>query len=83
MGWVSNVAAHDLSKTTKPNMKKRYIPNTPTARNKLNSAHVIGALVVAGALGLITRSPTIFVLTAGSLIALSINSGDIRFKGRR
>ncbi len=54
----------------------------PTARNKLNSAHVIGALVIAGALGLITRSPTVFLVTAGSLIALSVNSGEFRFKDR-
>ena len=55
----------------------------PTARDKLNSAHVIGALVVAGALGLLTRSPTVFALTAGTLIALSVNSGEIRFKDRK
>ncbi len=55
----------------------------PTARDKLNSAHLVGALVIAGALGLLTRSTTVFFVTAGSLIALSVNSGDIRFKGRQ
>ena len=50
----------------------------PTARHKLTSAH----LVVAGVLGFITRSPTVFVLAAGTLIGLSIHSGEIRFKGR-
>ncbi|MDY0168924.1 MAG: hypothetical protein RBS80_20430 [Thermoguttaceae bacterium] len=54
----------------------------PTARHKLNSAHLVGALVVAGVLGFITRSPTVFVLAAGTLIGLSIHSGEIRFKGR-
>ncbi len=49
----------------------------------LNSAHVIGSLVIASAVGLLTRSPTLFLLTAGSLIALSINSGDIRLNGGR
>ncbi len=53
-----------------------------TARNKLNSVHIIGALVIAGGLGLITHSPAVFVLTAGSLIALSVKSGEIRFKKR-
>ncbi|MDY0170526.1 MAG: hypothetical protein RBS80_28560 [Thermoguttaceae bacterium] len=28
------------------------------------------------------RSPTVFVLAAGTLIGLSIHSGEIRFKGR-
>jgi len=55
----------------------------PTARHKLNSTHVIGSLVIASAVGLLTHSPTLFVLTAGTLIALSINSGEIRLKGRR
>jgi hypothetical protein len=54
----------------------------PTARHKLNSAYLVGALVLAGALGLLTRSPTVFVLAAGTLIGLSIHSGEIRFKGR-
>jgi len=72
-----------FSKPT-PNMKKPFkMGNVPTARHKLNSAHVLGSLVIATAVGLLTRSPTLFVLTAGSLIALSINSGEIRFKGRR
>jgi hypothetical protein len=83
MEWVSNGAAHDLSKTTKLTMKKRHIPNTPTARHKLNSAYVAGSLVIAGAVGLLTRSPTLFLLTAGTLLALSVHSGDIRLKGGR
>lgn len=52
------------------------------ARHKLNSAYVAGALILAGALGLLTRSPTVFVLTAGALMAASVHSGDIRLGGR-
>jgi hypothetical protein len=36
-------------------------------------------IVVAGVLGFITRSPTVFVLAAGTLIGLSIHSGEVRF----
>ena len=65
-------------------MRKMFrMPETPNARHKLNSAHVAGALILAGALGLLTRSPTVFVLAAGVLIAASIHSGDIRLDGRR
>ncbi len=61
-------------------MKKPFkMGDVPTARHKLNSAHILGSLVLASAVGLLTRSPTLFLLTAGSLIALSVNSGDIRF----
>ncbi len=67
-------------------MKKRFnmrnVPTTGTARHKLNSAYILGSLVIASAVGLLTRSPTLFALTAGSLIAVSINSGEIRFSKR-
>lgn len=53
------------------------------ARHKLNAAYALGALLLAGALGLLTRSPTVFVLTAGALMAASVHSGDIRLGGRR
>ena len=55
----------------------------PTARHKLNSAHLLGTLVIAGTVGLLTRSPALFLLTAGTLLACSVHSGDIRMKGRR
>jgi len=83
MEWVSNAASHDISKTTKPTMKKRYRPNTPTARDKLNSSHVIGVVAFAAILGAMTGSWLVFLLTAGILTYLAINSGDIRLKGRR
>lgn len=59
-------------------MKKRYMPNTPTARHKLNSAHVIAAVVIASIIGAVTGSWLAFLLAAGILICLSINSGEIR-----
>ncbi len=58
-------------------------PNAPNARHKLNAAYIAGAMILAGALGLLTRSPMVFVLTAGALIAASVHCGDIRLNGRR
>ena len=83
MEWVSNGAAHDLSNTTTFTMKRRYRANTPTAREKLNSAHFIAAFVIASIIGAMTGSWLAFVVAAGVLIAVAINSGDIRLKGRR
>ena len=55
----------------------------PTARHKLNSAHLVGALVVAGVLGFITRSPTVFVLAAGTLIVYPSTRAKSGSKGPR
>lgn len=53
-----------------------------SARHKLNQAVVQGTLLVAGLLGLVTQSWTIFAIAAVTLLALSIHSGDIRFGPR-
>ena len=63
--------------------KTAKTPKAPSARHKRNSVHIAGAVVLAGALGLLTRRPTVFLLTAGTLIAASIHSGDMRLGGRR
>ena len=49
-----------------------------TAKHKLNSAHVHGALVIAGFLGLVTGSWAIFLLATGVILATSVQDGSIR-----
>lgn len=52
------------------------------AKSKLNSAYINGALVIAGMVGLITGSCTVFAVVCIVLIASSIVAGDIRSGGR-
>jgi hypothetical protein len=54
-----------------------------TAKHKLNSANVLGCLLVAGVIGGMTSSWTVFLIAAIVLVALSINAGDIRLAGRK
>ena len=49
-----------------------------TAKHKLNSAHVHGALIIAGFLGLVTGSWLIFTIAAGVLVVTSVQDGSIR-----
>ena len=59
--------------------KGAYMPKPmKTAKHKLNSAHVHGALIIAGFLGLVTGSWLIFALAAGALVFTSIQDGSIR-----
>ena len=51
------------------------------ARQKLNHAHVNGALIAAGVLGLVTGSWTIFIVAGAVLIGTAICGGDIRPTG--
>ena len=58
------------------------------ARQKLNEAHIVGSLAVAGVLGLATGSWTVFVVTGAVLIGAAIYHEDIRYadhsyQGRR
>ena len=53
------------------------------ARQKLNSHHVLGALCVAGFLGLVTGSMAVFVIAGAVMIGASIYAGDVRPGGRR
>ncbi|NLE38565.1 MAG: hypothetical protein GX621_11120 [Pirellulaceae bacterium] len=59
-------------------MRKRYKPSISTARDKLNSAHLIGAFVFASIVDAATGSWLAFFLAAGIVIGLSIHSGGIR-----
>jgi hypothetical protein len=54
------------------------------ARRKLNEAHVVGSLGLAGFLGFVTGSWLVFAMAGASLLAASLATGDIRpGKGRR
>ena len=48
------------------------------ARLKLNSAYTNGALLLAVAIGLACQSWSIFLVIAGTLIALQTAAGNIR-----
>jgi len=52
------------------------------ARQKLNSAHFNGALIIALIAGAITGSTVVGALAFGGLMAAALASGDIR-PGRR
>ncbi len=48
------------------------------AKQKLNSASALGALLIAAIIGGLTGSWTVFVIVAIVLIATAIHSGEIR-----
>ena len=48
------------------------------AKQKLNVANLVGALVFAGLLGVLTNSVTVFLLTGSTLLMASWIAGDIR-----
>lgn len=47
-------------------------------RKKLNSAAILGSLILASAIGLFTGSWLVFIIAALILLGLSCYSGDIR-----
>jgi len=49
-----------------------------SAKHKLNSAHVNGALIIAAGLGIATGSITLFLIVVAVLIAQGLHNGDIR-----
>ena len=53
------------------------------ARQKLNSAHVNGALLMAGLVGLLLQSPIVFLIALAALVASAFMGGGIRPQGRR
>ena len=52
------------------------------ARQKLNEAHVIGALIMASFLGLMTGSWTVFIIASAVLIGAATYNGAIRPQSR-
>ena len=49
-----------------------------TAKRKLNAAHFLGCLFVAGLIGLVTDSLAIFVVVGLATVATAYHAGDIR-----
>lgn len=48
------------------------------AREKLNQAHALGSVFLAGVAGILSGSAGVFVLVLIILLILSVASGDIR-----
>jgi hypothetical protein len=49
-----------------------------SARRKLNGTHLTGGLVVAGLVGLLTGSWSVFVVVFGTLAVIDVAAGNIR-----
>lgn len=49
-----------------------------SAKHKLNSAYILGALSIAGLLFALTQSWDVFLIAAASLLVTSYASGEIR-----
>ena len=54
-----------------------------SARHKLNSAHMSGALGLAAILGVLSQSWAIFLIAAAALIGGAVYAGDVRFDRHR
>jgi hypothetical protein len=52
------------------------------ARQDLNTIYVAGSVGLAGLLGLVTGSFTLFMIASTVMIVAAIDSGGIRGKGR-
>lgn len=53
-------------------------PPRKSAKQKLNAAHLHGAILIAGLLGGISGSWTVFWITLGVLIVTGFHDGTIR-----
>ena len=53
------------------------------ARQKLNGSYFLGSLLSAGAVGCLTGSWVILVISLVILVALNLHSGEIRLRKRR
>jgi hypothetical protein len=49
-----------------------------SAKHKLNSAHFMGALLMAGLIGWVTGSPTVFLIVLVASLIAGYYAGDIR-----
>ncbi len=58
--------------------KRRKAPLNKTAKHKLNGSYFHCALIIAGLLGAISGSWTVFLIATGVLVATSIHDGSIR-----
>ena len=48
------------------------------AKQKLNSAHFMGSLLVSGMIGLLTESFVVFLVALAALLTTAYHAGDIR-----
>jgi hypothetical protein len=72
IGWPLNLI---------PESSTNSIGGFVGAREKLNSVHVVGLVVVAGFLGLMTGSVAVFVIAGAVMIGASVCTGEIRGGG--
>ena len=49
-----------------------------SAKNKLNGAHFLGALLVAGLIGGVTESWIVFLIALAGILVAGVVAGDIR-----
>jgi hypothetical protein len=49
-----------------------------SAKHRLNAAHFYGSVVVAGLLGWVTGSVTVFLIALAALLVAGLHAGDIR-----
>lgn len=49
-----------------------------SAKHKLNSAHLLGSLVIAGAFGALTQSFVVFAIALTALFVAAYHAGHIR-----
>jgi hypothetical protein len=56
---------------------------TRGARQKLNSIYITGAAIVAGFVGLMFKSITVFIICLGGLVAAMFHDGSLRPKPTR
>jgi hypothetical protein len=49
-----------------------------TAKHKLNSANLLGALLIAGLIGWLTESFTVFVIALIALVVAALHAGNLR-----
>ena len=52
------------------------------ARQRLNGIYILGSVIIAGVIGGVAESWTVFIVAACLLIAVMISGGDIRPTGR-
>jgi hypothetical protein len=49
-----------------------------SAKHKLNAACILGSVIIAGVLGVLSQSFLVFIVAASIIIAVEIHSGSIR-----
>ncbi len=49
-----------------------------SAKHKLNSAHLLWSLFVAGLFGVVTQSLTLFLIALAALLIAALQAGNIR-----